>query len=726
MLLGTMLTAQSNPFADSLLRVLPLAKDTQRVNILNDLGWEFKVDQPETARQYLRESAALARRLGFQKGEAQAYSNLGVVETINEVYDSARVHYHTAMVIRDKLDDRKGVAKLHNNLGNLESDLKNFEAAIGHLRQSVIIQEELGDSFRMARSAYNLAIVYEDQGYYPEALENALLHLQVSEQLNDPYEIANSNNLLGNIKTELGNYTEAGEHYQKSYEYRKQVDDPWELANILNNMGNNKDDFGEKELKAKNFEEAFVLMDEALSYYRQSLLIYQEQEDSSGMAEAFNNIGLVHKNLGDYYDDQDQIQQKDSVLLVAMEYLEASLHINEVLENRKGVMQLYNGIADVKRRQGDSEGSLKFTKKYLKLAKKLDDIKYEVKAYKDLSRVYADMKDYKNAFKYRKKYDELNEDVYNEENSKRIAYSQVIYTDEKFRMQKQRELEAQAASIREARLQRRMLIVGLLALLLIAVLLYNRYRTKNRINQELQEKNEQIKAAQDRSDELLKNILPAATAEELKKTGKAKARQFESVTVLFTDFKSFTQIAEQLEPEMLVEQLHYCFSAFDRIVKKHGVEKIKTIGDAYMCVGGLPEPNKTHARDVVAAALDILDFMHAFNAECSAKGLPIFQTRLGIHTGSVVSGIVGQEKFAYDIWGDTVNLASRMESSGEIGKINISAATYAQVKEQFACTYRGKVGAKNKGELDMYFVDRKREEIFSREAADKKKQTFTE
>lgn len=210
-----------------------------------------------------------------------------------------------------------------------------------------------------------------------------------------------------------------------------------------------------------------------------------------------------------------------------------------------------------------------------------------------------------------------------------------------------------------------------------------------------------------RSDELLLNILPAETAEELKSTGKARAKHINQVTVLFSDIQNFTTIAETLSPAQLVDEINQCFSKFDEIMARHGVEKIKTIGDSYMAAGGLPAPNDTHAVDVVEAALEIQEFIDQHVTEMVNRGMKPFRIRVGIHTGPVVAGIVGIKKFAYDIWGDTVNLASRMESSGEVGEVNISEATYQLVKDKYQCIHRGKLQAKNKGLMDMYFVKRK-------------------
>lgn len=222
---------------------------------------------------------------------------------------------------------------------------------------------------------------------------------------------------------------------------------------------------------------------------------------------------------------------------------------------------------------------------------------------------------------------------------------------------------------------------------------------------ELAEKNDILNVELQRSEELLLNILPYETAQELKTKGKAEARFYPDITVMFTDFKGFTQIAEKLSPEQLVEEIDEIFTAFDLIMDKHGIEKIKTIGDAYMAASGLPALKDSHALDMVNAAVDIIKYMESQKQIRSAAGRPIFDIRVGIHTGPVVSGIVGHKKFAYDIWGDAVNLASRMESSGEAGQINISQATYERINSAYSCTFRGEIEAKNKGKVGMYFVN---------------------
>lgn len=214
----------------------------------------------------------------------------------------------------------------------------------------------------------------------------------------------------------------------------------------------------------------------------------------------------------------------------------------------------------------------------------------------------------------------------------------------------------------------------------------------------------ELSIERDKSEKLLLNILPATIAEELKQTGVARPVKFESVTVIFTDFVGFTRIAESLTPEGLIDELDKCFSYFDSVTEKYKLEKLKTIGDAFMCAGGIPNPNRTNALDAALAALEIQAFMNQMKSLKAHLGFPYWELRLGMHCGDLIAGVIGEKKFAYDVWGDTVNTASRLESSGTPGEINISAAVYNQVKYFFQCEYRGKVKAKNKGEIDMYYL----------------------
>jgi len=295
---------------------------------------------------------------------------------------------------------------------------------------------------------------------------------------------------------------------------------------------------------------------------------------------------------------------------------------------------------------------------------------------------------------YLEKYVALNDSLYGRDTRRKLEGIAIRQRDEIARAK----LLTKEAEVARQRIFTRAGIAGIVLTSLLLFLLYRNYRNQKKSNKViLQEKQ--------RSEDLLLNILPEEIARELKAGGSSKAKAFTMVTVMFTDFKDFTRVSEKVSAELLVDEIHHCFSAFDNIIQKYTIEKIKTIGDAYMCASGLPVSTYTHATDMVLAALEIRNFMLARKKEKIERGEIPFELRIGIHTGPVVAGIVGIKKYAYDIWGDTVNIAARMEQNSDAGKINISGSTYMLVKEKFACTHRGKIEAKNKGVIDMYFLE---------------------
>lgn len=286
--------------------------------------------------------------------------------------------------------------------------------------------------------------------------------------------------------------------------------------------------------------------------------------------------------------------------------------------------------------------------------------------------------------------------------------------------------EINKAIIQQQKLESRLMVggIGVIFIFLVVAIIANQYKRKT--NKKLETQNKQIlkqksliekrqkelKSEKARTDALLLNILPALVADELRKNKKVVPRYYKMVTIMFTDFKGFTTIAAQMSPGEIVKELDACFIAFDQIIERYEqsvgrkcIEKIKTIGDGYMCAAGIPIENESNPLDMVRVGLAINDYMEKRKIEKEARNEPCFEIRIGINTGPVVAGVVGKKKFAYDIWGDAVNLASRLETSGEVGRVNISEKTYSYVKDNFFCTHRGKINAKNKGEVDMYFVD---------------------
>ncbi|MFM8487709.1 MAG: adenylate/guanylate cyclase domain-containing protein, partial [Bacteroidota bacterium] len=354
-----------------------------------------------------------------------------------------------------------------------------------------------------------------------------------------------------------------------------------------------------------------------LSYFEQALKIRESAGDLAGVAEIYNNMGVAYKHLEDY--------------IKAMDCLQRSLKIQEAMDNPLELMRVYNSIGDVLYGQGKYREALNYTFRYAKIAEETDEKKFIQRSFKDLSKLYAAMGDWKKAYDYRVKYDELRWEMLNERQTEEFERKEALFTDGR----KQREIDRQNHELAQAKTRTWALIGGALALALLVLLLFNRNRIRKRANRDLAAKNNQIEQERERADALLRNILPEKTAAELKINNAVKPQRYESVTVLFSDFKGFTSVAELLSPEELVQELDECFRCFDSIVDKYGLEKIKTIGDCYMVVGGIPERNPLHCQKVADFAIAALQAFDDYAADF-AQPLSI---RIGMHTGTVVAGV---------------------------------------------------------------------------------------
>jgi class 3 adenylate cyclase len=324
-----------------------------------------------------------------------------------------------------------------------------------------------------------------------------------------------------------------------------------------------------------------------------------------------------------------------------------------------------------------------------------------VEVYKNMSEAYAKSKDFVNAFKYQSLYSNEKDTVYNTEADKKLISLQFDFDLEKKQGEINLLTKDQALTKQKLKAQqyaKRASLIGLSLSLMIALLIYRFYRIKAKTNKILDQQKDQIEG-------LLLNILPAEVARELQVKGHATPRNYEKVSVMFTDFRGFTTIADKMSPQDLIEELNECFIAFDEVMDKYNLEKIKTIGDAYMCAGGIPTPNEQHVENMIKASLEIRSFAVEYNEKRKQAGMEPWDLRIGIHVGPVVAGVVGKKKYDYDIWGSTVNIASRLESNGIPGQVNISAFTYELIKDKYKCNYRGKIHAKNIGEIDMYLVE---------------------
>ena len=397
--------------------------------------------------------------------------------------------------------------------------------------------------------------------------------------------------------------------------------------------------------------------------------------------------------MGKVYKDQKKYD-------LAKEYHLKAIDAADLNEAKSDKTKALIALGEVLIEQKAYSEAIKNLKEGLDLTKTTGVYRDKKNAYEGLSKAYSGMKDYKNAYSYQQLFTSISDTIRNESYDESIGNMRFRYDLEN----KEKEIkllnidnELKQAQIERATASKR-LLYALAALLLAAVGgVFSRYRF-------IQKSNASLSKERNKSDSILLNILPKETAEELKEQGFIKTKYFKEVTVLFTDFKQFSLVAEEISAEDLVQSLDYFFKKFDNITEKHNLEKIKTIGDAYMCAGGLPTENTSHVENAFAAALEIMEFVRETQNN-PPEGIYPFEIRIGINTGPVVAGVVGIKKFQYDIWGNTVNIAARMENNSKPGKINVSENTYQHLKNKYNFTYRGKIIAKNEQLLSMYYAE---------------------
>jgi class 3 adenylate cyclase len=598
--------------------------------------------------------------------KADILNNLCIAYEYNNP-EKAIDYAQQTLALSEQLGYKSGIRNAHNGLGTVAVLNGDNLSALEHFKECLKISEEKKEKKKIASSYNNIGIVYDGMANYPEALKCLIASLKINEELDSKRGIIGCFNGIGSIYVHQANYPEALKNFFSGLKIAEEIEYKEGLSTINSNIA-----------MVYTYQGNYP---NALRYNFASLKIAEDLGNKYGLGVSYNNIGTVYYNTGNFTE--------------ALKYQFSALKIREELEDKEGIAGTCINIGHVYTKQKKFKEASQYLTRGLFLAKEVSSISLIMEGHIRFSALDSTLGNYKQALEHYKLSIIARDTLVNTENTKKITQQQMQYEiDKKESLTKAEQEKKEALAIKE--LQKQKLVrngfVGGFAVVLLFAGVFFTQRNK-------------IKKGKKRSDELLLNILPEEVAEELKAKGSADAKQIDDVTVLFTDFKGFTQLSEKLTPKELVAEINECFSAFDNIMQRQGVEKIKTIGDSYMAAGGLPTPNTTHAFDVVKSALDIQQYMQDHKARKEAAGELFFEIRIGVHTGPVVAGIVGVKKFAYDIWGDTVNTASRMESSGEADKVNISGTTYELVKDKFVCTHRGKIRAKNKGEVDMYFVE---------------------
>ena len=667
------LVAQHNVIDSLSSRLLQDLHDTDRVNTLVRVGGAFRRSDLDTSIVLTTKALDLATQADYKKGAADALLSLGIARSLRTEYTEGLKCYARALKLTEEMNDRKRMGNILGCIGNTYNSQADYPKALDHYFKALAIAEEADDKPALAMWLGNIGTVYTWQGEYSKARDFFLRAVAVDEELGNKQGVARHYINIGNV------------HYKQASDERgppARSDPLWVLA---------------------------------LDYYTRSLKVQEEMGDKRSIAVNLCNIAMVYSEQAKSHNAQRAYS--DSLRKESLDHYFSALRLMEEIGAKDIMTNALDGIGALYAARGMYKEAEVHYQRSLALSDSIGDLEEAKLSNLNLSQLYDTTGRFELALEHYRNYVSIRDTIDNDEKKKVQFRTEAKYEFEKKEAATRAEQEKKD---QRQRLLRNSIVGGLaFALLFLGVV----WRQRNKISK-----------ARQRSDELLLNILPEEVAEELKAKGEAEAVHIDQVTVLFTDFKGFTAMSEMVTPKQLVKDLHECFSAFDHICEKHRLEKIKTIGDAYMAAGGLPTPNTTHATDVINAALEMRDFVAEGKAHKIAAGLPYFEIRIGIHTGPVVAGIVGVKKFQYDIWGDTVNTASRMESSGEVGQVNISEATYRLVvgdrlsvvgldgkpalqdphagqlttdnRQQFHFTPRGKVQAKGKGEMEMYFVSR--------------------
>jgi adenylate cyclase len=573
----------------------------------------------------------------------------------------------------------------YHKIGECYSDIGVIYFYKGDIKKTQFFFNEGLKAYRKGKDkrgeAYmlnDISAVYYSLGDYPKTVEYLRGALIIQEEIGDSLMAATILQNIGSVYSKIKDYDNSMNYNEKAFNYYIKLDYKKGIAKTHLEIGYIYMKQGKKEI--------------ALSNFTQALAIAEKEDDRLLEIE-------ILSNLGEYYFTESNYEK-------ALFYYNRCLKFAEEqnsLRYKSGARISIGTVLVKQNKYKEAEEKCKLGYKY---ALQLKAIAIQEEACKCLYQSYKFMGETQLALEYHEKISSLNDSLKIEETSNKMMnmeFQKQQLVDSLSFVKKQHMVELKhKEEVQRKEKQRNYIIATLCLMMLVAGGLWSslNFVRKSRAA---------LKIEKDRSEELLLNILPEEIAEELKEKGSVNTQEHNLVSILFTDFKSFTQTAANMTPKNLVEEINVCFKAFDLIVEKYQIEKIKTIGDAYMAAGGLPHPFEHSFKNVLLAGLEMQEFITKRVAENKQNNIPAFEMRLGIHAGPIVAGIVGVKKFQYDVWGDTVNTASRMESNCEVGRVNISETLYDIVKDypEFDFEYRGEIAAKGKGEVKMYFVNLK-------------------
>ena len=649
--------------------------DTIRLQAMYDICEDRARSQPDSVLAWSdlmykysvqRQSEKYQAGALLQKGRAYSYkSDLKATEQA----------YNESLRLYTKIDYKYGIARVLAYTAGLRFWEGDYLEAIATGEKTIAIANEINNPKLSAGVAMVIGKSYEAIGNSARAVQIYENGMENSRLSKDVQTEAFHLHAMADIYLQQNNPQKSSEFHELSRQAYVTINDKLGLAGIIQHQSEIKLNEGD--------------YDAAINGFNEAAKIYYEVGSRSGQADMLLMLANTYSSKEDY--------ARAATLIEDAEKIAREIGHKE-LQGR-----LYLSKGKIYQSQKQFSKGIDWCLRGLKIFEELKHIGFQRDACECLYVSNKALNNGNEALAYHERYLLLNDSLQLRETAKKlqqVEFARRLLADSLQKEEEKHQLElAYQEQIGKEKTRRNAFMYGGIGILLLAGGLWSRlnYIRKSR---------EIIRKEKDRSENLLLNILPAEVAEELKATGKAKAREFDLVSIIFTDFKEFTETAEKLSPSELVDEINYCFEGFDRILEEYGIEKIKTIGDAYMAAGGLPVANRDSVKNTVLAALKMIEFTGARKNEQESKGKIGFEMRCGVHSGPVVAGIVGVKKFQYDIWGDTVNTAARMESFGEAGMVNISQATYEIIKDEpgFKFTRRNPIEVKGKGMMDMYFV----------------------
>lgn len=610
------------------------------------------------------------------KSTADSLLNIGIKQQESGNFAESVLYFNKSLVSYYEHKDFKKAGDCYSYLAISYSLQGNYIQSLSYFEKSISEYKKVRYKLGISSVTNNMGGTYYYLGKFSQALSCYQKVLEIQKEIKDPKTIAITTQNIGGIYSKLEDYTSALKYYRKAYNVYTKLNDVKAIAQNLNSTGS-------IQIRLKDFDLAYKNLSKALQ-------VANEQNDKQIKIEVLNNLGTL------FYEQSDYSK--------ALGYFNNTLQLAKEMNSQQYIGDSQIAIGNIYAGQGRNKEAVKKCSEGFTIAQKIGSLSLKKDACDCLYHSYKTLGDDKKALAYYEKSNIFEDSLNSKETTNRMMnmeFQKQQLTDSIAYVKKEHTIQIKhKEEVQKKEKQRNAIIISLFFILVLAGGLWNRLNF-------VKKSREALRVEKDRSEELLLNILPEEIAEELKQKGSVNARDFNLVSILFTDFKSFTQTAEKMSPQSLVEEINVCFKAFDLISEKYKIEKIKTIGDSYMAAGGIPKPDQNSLKNIVLAGLEMQDFMAERKNENLQTNRPAFEMRLGIHAGPIVAGIVGVKKFQYDVWGDTVNTASRIESNGMVGKVNISESLYHLIKNEdcFVFEYRGKIQAKGKGELKMYFVE---------------------